>query len=614
MLKRILFLLVSLALTFQVFSQDVPVSVSHDKVKVDGKTYYVHIVKAGETLYSISKAYGVAQSEIAISNPDIYAGLKVGQALKIPAKVDEKQSDEDFVYHIVKRKETLFGISRMYNVTVDEIYALNPEAKEGLKTSQVLRIPRKNIKEIEMQPAVDSVEFILHEVQPREGLFAISKRYGVSPKEIEYYNFDLIKDGVKLGTTLRIPVRKTQPTAGEQKQEVSPDLTKSGCLTGYSYEGHPFNVSLLLPFSQLQGPAADRVTEEFDQQGGGGISDSKLSQLSQVSLEFYEGFLMALDSLKKSGVSVNLSVHDTKRSPQEVLRLLKRKSVAESELIIGPFMFDEIKPVAQFAQDHNINFVSPLFSNNQVLGNSPNIISVGQSFNSQLETFIKEFQFEPGTNYLIIFDSASISSSSIRNFDSLLTQKTKLAGASVVRYRHRAAYYKSVDVQERLFKMLKSDAKNVVIIPSDDEPFVTDILGSLYAVKSYYNLPVEVYGPSRWRRLRGIPIDYFFALNINLFSPFYVDYSKVEVKKFIANYRERFRAEPSQFSFLGYDVAFYFLNAMKKYGGKFNDCLTEYQIPLLQSQFIFSRNPEGFFQNTKLYTIRYAPDYTLIVK
>lgn len=142
MIKRILALLTLLSVSTFLFSQEVQVKISKDKVRVDGKTYYVHIVQTGETLYSISKAYGVNQSDIAISNPDIYAGLKVGQALKIPVSIKETQSDEDYIYHIVKRKETLFGISRMYNVSMEDIIRLNPEVKEGLKLSQTLRIPK----------------------------------------------------------------------------------------------------------------------------------------------------------------------------------------------------------------------------------------------------------------------------------------------------------------------------------------------------------------------------------------------------------------------------------------------------------------------------------------
>ena len=94
MIKRILALLTLVSFSYILVSQEVEVKISKDKVRVDGKTYFVHIVQQGETLYSISKAYGVSQSDIAINNPDIYAGLKVGQALKIPAKVKETQTTQ----------------------------------------------------------------------------------------------------------------------------------------------------------------------------------------------------------------------------------------------------------------------------------------------------------------------------------------------------------------------------------------------------------------------------------------------------------------------------------------------------------------------------------------
>jgi len=80
----------------------------------------------------------------------------------------------------------------------------------------------------------------------------------------------------------------------------------------------------------------------------------QLSQITQVSLEFYEGFLLALDTLKKMGISVNLNVFDTKRSQHEVSKILDSKSIEVSELMVGPFIFDEIKPVAQFAAKNNI--------------------------------------------------------------------------------------------------------------------------------------------------------------------------------------------------------------------------------------------------------------------
>jgi len=611
MIKRILALLTLLSVSTFLFSQEVQVKISKDKVRVDGKTYYVHIVQTGETLYSISKAYGVNQSDIAISNPDIYAGLKVGQALKIPVSIKETQSDEDYIYHIVKRKETLFGISRMYNVSMDDIIRLNPEVKEGLKLSQTLRIPKKPIADIEQQPAVDSVEFILHEVQPREGLFAISRKYGVSPKEIEYYNYDLIKDGLKLGTTLRIPKPKVKPVAEttDVKAENEMQVKVSPCEKSYNYDGHPFNVALLLPFTQT-GNQAQTLVEDVDQKD---VQDptGQLTQITQVSLEFYEGFLLALDTLKKMGISVNLNVRDTKRSSHEVVKIIENKDFAKSDLVIGPYIYVEIKPVAEFAANNNINFVSPIYSNKEGLADKQNVISVSQSLQNQLEIFAKNLKVDPNKNYLVIYDSTIWYSPGLKHFDSLITQKFTHAGVAFSKYNHKTAAYRSVDVQERLLKMLKRDTVNVVIVPSDDEPFTAEILGNLYAVKSYYNLNTEVYGPSRWRKLKNLPPDYLFALNTHVFSPFYVDYSQKDVKNFVEKYREQFRSEPTQFSFLGYDVAFYFISALKEFGPSLTPCLSTFSLRTLQTNFKFNITKEGYELNSNQFIIRYAPDFTI---
>lgn len=611
MIKRILALLTLLSVSTFLFSQEVQVKISKDKVRVDGKTYYVHIVQTGETLYSISKAYGVNQSDIAISNPDIYAGLKVGQALKIPVSIKETQSDEDYIYHIVKRKETLFGISRMYNVSMEDIIRLNPEVKEGLKLSQTLRIPKKPIADIEQQPAVDSVEFILHEVQPREGLFAISRKYGVSPKEIEYYNYELIKDGLKLGTTLRIPKPKVKPVAEttDVKAENEMQVKLSPCEKSYNYDGHPFNVALLLPFTQT-GNQAQTLVEDVDQKD---VQDptGQLTQITQVSLEFYEGFLLALDTLKKMGISVNLNVRDTKRSSHEVVKIIENKDFAKSDLVIGPYIYVEIKPVAEFAANNNINFVSPIYSNKEGLADKQNVISVSQSLQNQLEIFAKNLKVDPNKNYLVIYDSTIWYSPGLKHFDSLITQKFTHAGVAFSKYNHKTAAYSSVDVQERLLKMLKRDTVNVVIVPSDDEPFTAEILGNLYAVKSYYNLNTEVYGPSRWRKLKNLPPDYLFALNTHVFSPFYVDYSQKDVKNFVEKYREQFRSEPTQFSFLGYDVAFYFISALKEFGPSLTPCLSTFSLRTLQTNFKFNITKEGYELNSNQFIIRYAPDFTI---
>jgi len=193
----------------------------------------------------------------------------------------------------------------------------------------------------------------------------------------------------------------------------------------------------------------------------------------------------------------------------------------------------------------------------------------------------------------------------------LLTLKFRADSVPISTYYHKTAAYKSADVQEQLLKMLKHDTINVIIVPSDDEPFIAEILGNLYAVKSYYNLNTEVFGPSRWRKLKNIPPDYLFALNTHIFSPFFIDYSQKDVQGFIERYREQFRSEPSQFSFLGYDIAFYFISALKEFGPNFTQCLPTYTMKTLQTRFQFILTKEGYMLNSNQYMVKYAPDFTV---
>jgi len=101
-------------------------------------------------------------------------------------------------------------------------------------------------------------------------------------------------------------------------------------------------VTLLLPFTQTGNQSPYTLVDDIDTSD---VQDptGQLSQITQVSLEFYEGFLLALDTLKKMGISVNLNVFDTKRSQHEVSKILDSKSIEVSELMVGPFIFDEIK-------------------------------------------------------------------------------------------------------------------------------------------------------------------------------------------------------------------------------------------------------------------------------
>ena len=125
------------------------VTKSGNKVIIGGEKYYVHEVKKGQTLYSISKAYGVSQKIIARENPNVLLGLHPGQVLKIPFKTTEKakaakKDTSRFYYHKIKKGQTLYSLARRYNTTLDKIKKYNPILSEKeLKVRQTIKIPKK---------------------------------------------------------------------------------------------------------------------------------------------------------------------------------------------------------------------------------------------------------------------------------------------------------------------------------------------------------------------------------------------------------------------------------------------------------------------------------------
>jgi len=142
------------------------VVISQDKVNSNGKLYYSHVVLNQQTLYSISKAYGVTIQEIYDSNPQLNLekdGLKAYQIILIPVneKTEDKpqESGEDYIVHVVKWFEILPIIAKKYNISKEEIIKANNLPNGNLEKGQRLRIPIKKMDTVvPVAPAEDIVE------------------------------------------------------------------------------------------------------------------------------------------------------------------------------------------------------------------------------------------------------------------------------------------------------------------------------------------------------------------------------------------------------------------------------------------------------------------------
>ncbi|MDT8393612.1 MAG: LysM peptidoglycan-binding domain-containing protein [Bacteroidales bacterium] len=182
---------------------------------IDGKSYYMHIIEQGQTLYSLSKAYDVPVDELIFENPDAANTLSIGQILQIPVNSREQKITEDlrkdefrYIFHIVKKGQTLYGISQIYGVEVNDLKRANPDWDEGLKAGQYVKIPMKDPQtDAEKDIARSASDADTHIVKAGETLYSISRKYMVGIPALKAANKEL-GNSLSVGQRILIPHEK----------------------------------------------------------------------------------------------------------------------------------------------------------------------------------------------------------------------------------------------------------------------------------------------------------------------------------------------------------------------------------------------------------------------
>jgi len=361
--SRFLYIFLGLFLLQAMVVAQEPVSVERSKNKVilEGTVYYVHVVKPGETLYAISKAYNISQKEIAVENPGVISGLQVGQSLKIP--VEPKLSDEIDTselaepgetgkYHTVQPGETLYGIGRLYNLDEEQIRRANPGVTaDQLRPGQILKIP-ETVAPAE-EPNYNEEGFIYHRVKRRETLYSIAGYYNVSVEEIRAVNPELGWGGPKTGQVIKIPARQVtdQPQVGNAFIGENDSLLLEGD-TGaddYVFEGYDvsnesrrraYRIAFFIPFDFQEMEPLDSLTKDVESVTRRNriiesyMREQRIPQSVQF-LEFFQGTLMAIDSMRKDGMKLDVHYYDTHRSMDRTRSILMNDELDNYDLFIG---------------------------------------------------------------------------------------------------------------------------------------------------------------------------------------------------------------------------------------------------------------------------------------
>lgn len=610
-------------------------------------SYAYYTIKPGDTLYSLARQYKVTVETIVESNPALRSGVLLpGSEIRIP-KIDlvaaemPKPDNEvgfiksgQFLYHSIVPGQTFYSISRLYQISVDDLRAANPGvSQDDLKVGYVLRVPREeveeNVTEIEQD---DSRLFKTHRVRRRETLYGISREYHVDMEVIKKVNPSVNFKDLDNGTRLKIPtdawfsnqtIRALAITkdsvdftvSDDRPYEMTTDCSRNSVL-GYR---EPIRVALMLPFG-----AEDQTSGSFSGDSLSMSRDARMSSArSRLFTEFYSGVLLALDTLKQRGINIDLSVYDIAPDTVSLKRVLRDPSLKQAHLIIGPSLAHELPLVSAFSREHQIPLVYPLSNTNPELEYNPYLFHINTPdfmvFDEIADEIVRQ---STGGQLLIIMPTEREEQAD--DFIRLIKQKAGATGMGSQRVQYVEYTPGNNDLVE-LQALMASDKPNYVVVPSVRTSEVSRIVPILYGVREKSKANITFFGLSDVLRFQTVDPEQIHALNGTFFRSFGLDYGDRHTNSFIQKYRRWFNTEPhaispyfqnsdasstySRYGIWGYDVTNYFLSAIVEYGENFDLCLDAFNHQQVQFNFNFERVSNwGGFYNSGLFMFRFRPD------
>lgn len=617
---------------------------SKNKVIIAGVPYYIHQVKKGETAYSISKAYGISVENLTKENPPAVYGINEGQILRIPvglvsdskppdsSAVKRKHDDSRFLYHNLNPGETIYSLSKMYGVSENDIMQSNPGLElTKLSIGTELAIPKREFMNTRQEFDDKENNYEYHKVVMGETLSSIAKQYGLTVRQIRKENKDIRfpqvgdfiripgakkaqKDEVELvKTDTVIPVAEVQPL----KVDRSAGFTMVKDLKG------SIDVAVLLPF-YLSRNSTRIVTDSTKLIKGkyrtSKVSDDWIYHESVDFIEMYNGILLAADTLRTLGLTVNLHTYDVKDDTIEITRLINSGKLSSMDLIIGPVYSHILSIVSSYAATRGIPVVSPVpLQNNSVLIMNPTLFMASSSLEIAQKALAKKISEYYDNNIVFIHSDTLGTDPDVKKFKNLIFNELnyKLPYEDI-KFKEFKFYSKSMfnnDSINRLSHALSDQTKNIVIIASEDNSVISELIDNVSSLARRYDIKLFAYPVIR--ELDRLEQKELFDMDILVYSPYWIDYSKKNVKQFNANYFSKFHTQPLEKSYAwqGYDIAYYFLSGIAMDGRKFIEHPEIHFPELLQSQYDFERKTPGDgFENQKLFMVRYTKDYEVILE
>lgn len=637
----------------------------YETVEVNGQTYYEYNVRSGEGLYAISRTFSVSVADILRHNPGAERGLQNGQKLLIPviggnrvgtepAPAQSSQPPQSFqsvrslpvdqntaFQHTVVIGETVYSIAKMYHTTVDQVFRLNPGAREGITEGQVLTIPQRRVISEEKEE-----NYRYHTILPKETLYSVSRTYSLKPEDVMRANPGLSVETFQIGKTIRIPFFESYEVILPYEEQttniihrVSRGETLYSIARHYNVEvreierlnpmltaGLKTNMELIVPVKKSlvegdSGPDANAVNRLLSQP----IPSQRVNMMKVGLLlpfldetrgahmrlqEYYEGFLLAVEKMKNDGANIELYVFETGKGDdtQKLRSLLGTLEMQSLNLIIGGVSDAQIKVLSDFSRSHNIKYVVPFSQNNGEVLNNGNIFQVNPMQNL---TYTKA-----STVFLQVFRNANIifvqgGGNDKKEFVSVLQNDLR---KNNIRYETLNA---TTTLDSSMHTLLSRNKENVIVPVSGDAGILHQITDELKKLReSDPGIITRLFGYPDWQTYSSLRDDYSL-FGTYIFAPFFANDQSRDVEAFKSNFRKWYGRDLLEtfpnYGMWGYDTGLFFMTALQRYGNNFEQNIERVNVNSLQFPFYFERpNNWGGFFNSGLYLIYYDTNGRII--
>ena len=564
-------------------------------VKTNKNQAKTHEVLAKETLFGIEKKYDVTDEALKNANPFLEKeGLQIGQILNIPSKGTSGTKavvKNVTVYHTVLAKETKYSIAKQYNMSVEELEKKNPEIIESLPVGFQLLIKGNGSKPVaKVSPAETKadvkktiepiapkeISYVEYTVKAKETFYSLSKRYGLTQQQLIELNPDL-SSGVQEGMVLKVPSKSNQIALNSTKQKVV--LAKKG-----SEERK--TMVMLLPFN-IGKSSNDSISSMINK-----LNNDKFLNMT---LDFYSGALMAIDSAKVLGINMDVKIFDSNetKTTSNVNSIFKDNNLADADAVVGPFYQSNIEKTASLFAQNNVPVISPLSKDagNPIENLYQSIVPI-----SVLKTAMFDFMNSKQGNIIAVIDKKK---ETIRKYILENQKGVKIAPLTGTG---------GLDI-ESFKRLMVKDKMNYVVLETGNTGMIKYTMNAMISAMNSYQVQLVILEPNETLDTDEISFENLTKLHL-MYASATRENNSPEAQIFMQNYRKKNKVNPSTFAIRGFDITFdtmMRLSQDKTYQETAETIITEQ----VENKFEYYKKDEGGYANKGAYILYYDTDLTI---